>query len=89
MKVEQFLRMNHDLLYSVLFIFLVFIVLPFISVWEIKFWHNYDKFTIVDILKLWDMWLLKYYGWCVDFYYKFCINGNNHVHKHKLQLNQW
>jgi hypothetical protein len=38
---------------------------------------------------LWDMWLLKYYGWCMDFYYKFCINGNKHVWEQKLQLNQW
>jgi hypothetical protein len=36
---------------------------------------------IVRILGVWDMWLLKYYGWCMDFYYRFCTNGNKHVQK--------
>jgi hypothetical protein len=62
-----------------LFFSLVFIVFSYILIWEVKLWHNYDRFIIVHILGLWDMWLLKYYGWCMEFYYKFYMNGNKHV----------
>jgi hypothetical protein len=53
-----------------------------------KFVMNYDKFITMHILRLWDMCSLKYHGWCMHFYYKFCITGNKHAQEHKLQLNQ-
>ncbi len=55
--------LNYDnLSFDFMYFSMIYCFFPFILIWKVKLWLNYDRLINVQILKLWGIWLLKHFN---------------------------